>query len=231
MVVALLTFQGYISQTSGRQLYQVERVILQSSESTTHYFPTHLFRDYFLLSTCPLLGAHFLAVSCYKHMRLSQRLRYLNASMLTWGRQVYTISGIEHYPTVPKPCNSSLCTRFSIRANLILESDEEASKELKLFKLAGGGAVCDVTTLGIRTKPEVLPRVSQETGLKIITGTGFYVGTSLSEETQSMSIPEVIFAGTIILPHTVINNIMTWPHWKLKCSPQSSTSSYLLSFE
>ena len=52
--------------------------------------------------------------------------------------------------------------------------------------------MCDVTTLGIRTKPEALPRISQETGLKIITGTGFYVGAFLSEEIQLMSIPEVI---------------------------------------
>ena len=99
---------------------------------------------------------------------------------------------VEPYPTIPTSCDCSLCTRFSVRANLTLENEEEASKELKFFKLAGGGAVCDVTTLGIRTKPEALPRISQETGLKIITGTGFYVGAFLSEEIQLMSIPEVI---------------------------------------
>ena len=37
----------------------------ESSESTAHYFPTHLLSDYFLLS------AYFLAVSCYKCMRLT----------------------------------------------------------------------------------------------------------------------------------------------------------------
>ena len=37
----------------------------RSSESTTHYFPTHLLSDYFLLS------AYFLGVSCYKCMHLT----------------------------------------------------------------------------------------------------------------------------------------------------------------
>ena len=117
---------------------------------------------------------------------------------------------MEPYPTIPKSCDCSLCTRFSIRANLTLKNEEEASKELKLFKLAGGGTVCDVTTLGIRTKPEVLPRISQETGLKIITGTGFYVGAFLSEEIRLMSIPEVIIKGTTFLLHLVIMNIITF---------------------
>ena len=42
-----------------------------SSESSAHYFPTHLLSDYFLLSACPLLSAYFLFVSCYKHTRLT----------------------------------------------------------------------------------------------------------------------------------------------------------------
>ena len=42
-----------------------------SSESTAHYFPTHLLSDNFLLSTCPLLSAYFLGISCYKRMRLT----------------------------------------------------------------------------------------------------------------------------------------------------------------
>ena len=43
----------------------------RSSESTAHYFPTHLLNDYFLLSACPLLSTHFIAVSCYERMRLT----------------------------------------------------------------------------------------------------------------------------------------------------------------
>ena len=42
-----------------------------SSESTAHYFPTHLLSNCFFLSACPLLSAYFLAVSCYKRMCLT----------------------------------------------------------------------------------------------------------------------------------------------------------------
>ena len=52
-------------------LCQVERAIYESSGSTAHYLSTHLLSDYFLLSTCPLLSAYFLAVSCYKCMCLT----------------------------------------------------------------------------------------------------------------------------------------------------------------
>ena len=37
-----------------------------SSESTAHYFHTRILSNYFLLNARPLLGAYFLAVSCYK---------------------------------------------------------------------------------------------------------------------------------------------------------------------
>ena len=40
--------------------------------------------------------------------------------------------------------------RYSVRANVILDSAMEAISELKVFKQAGGGTVCDVTITGIR---------------------------------------------------------------------------------
>ena len=41
-------------------------------------------------------------------------------------------------------------SRYSVSANLSLESEEDISSELQLFKQAGGGTVCDVTCIGIR---------------------------------------------------------------------------------
>ena len=91
MVVALLPFQGWylsnkqlpdllVNVTATNDALQSTCLTLchvlkerfyGSSESITHYFPTHLLSDYFLLSACLLLSAYFLAVSCYKRMCLT----------------------------------------------------------------------------------------------------------------------------------------------------------------
>ena len=41
--------------------------------------------------------------------------------------------------------------RYSVKANLKLEDPEELTSELKLYKRAGGGTVCDVTITGLRS--------------------------------------------------------------------------------
>jgi len=91
--------------------------------------------------------------------------------------------------------------RYSVRANLVLDSEEEAIEELKLLKKAGGASVCDVTSLGIRTKPHILPRISQATGLNIITGTGFYVDASLTADIRNMTLWEVCSVQVCKLIH------------------------------
>lgn len=89
---------------------------------------------------------------------------------------------------------------YSVRANLVLDSEEEAIEELKLLRKAGGASVCDVTSLGIRTKPEALPRISQATGLNVITGTGFYVDASLTADIKDMTLYEVLLVYPMHLP-------------------------------
>ena len=60
--------------------------------------------------------------------------------------------------------------------------------ELQLFKQAGGDTLCDLyDSCGPRLKPASLPRLSQESGVKIVCGTGYYVDSFLSEEVKMMS--------------------------------------------
>ncbi len=83
-------------------------------------------------------------------------------------------------------CGLSPLTRYSVRSNLTLDSVEDAISELKLYKAAGGSTVCDVTCVGIRLadfRPKDLQRISRETGVNILVGTGFYVDSFVTEET------------------------------------------------
>ena len=87
--------------------------------------------------------------------------------------------------------------RYSARKNLVLDSVSEAVSELKLFHQAGGGTICDVTTVGIRCHPESLPQISRESGVNIVMGSGYYVGSYLPpEDVKLMTSNEVRSCST-----------------------------------
>ena len=61
--------------------------------------------------------------------------------------------------------------------NLIMTDESEATQEAMRYKLAGGATMVDATTLGIGRDPLALARIARATGLTIIMGTGYYVGS------------------------------------------------------
>ena len=91
------------------------------------------------------------------------------------------------------------CHRYSAKKNLVLDSVSDAVSELKLFQQAGGGTVCDVTITGIRHKPEALPQISRESGVNIVTGTGYYIDAFLTEDVKLLTAHEVSIKLTCIL--------------------------------
>ena len=80
-----------------------------------------------------------------------------------------------------------------MKKNLVLDSISDAVSELKLFQQAGGGTICDVTITGIRNKPQALPQISRESGVNIVTGTGYYIDAFLPEDVKLLSTHEVEF--------------------------------------
>ena len=64
---------------------------------------------------------------------------------------------------------------YSSYFNLLLDDVDLATDEVRLFKQAGGGAIVDVTTIGIGRDPAGLARVSSGSGVPIVMGAGFYV--------------------------------------------------------
>lgn len=64
---------------------------------------------------------------------------------------------------------------YALKDNLFYSDFETQKKELMYFKNAGGCTVVDATSRGIDRRPEDLKRMSEETGLNIIMGAGYYV--------------------------------------------------------
>jgi predicted metal-dependent phosphotriesterase family hydrolase len=58
--------------------------------------------------------------------------------------------------------------------NNILDDENLAIQELRLYKEAGGTTLVDCTSIGLGRNPEALRRISEATGVNIIMGTGWY---------------------------------------------------------
>ena len=85
---------------------------------------------------------------------------------------------------------------------MTLDSDDDAIEELKLFKQAGGGTVCDLTVRGIRQdRISCLKPVAESAGVHIIFGAGFYEDKFLTDEDMNLSADD--------LKQTVVDEIVT----------------------
>ena len=67
---------------------------------------------------------------------------------------------------------------YLILDNAIMDETDTAIEEMKLFKAAGGGTVVDATLDAIGRDPLALRRISEESGVNIVMGSGFYVAAA-----------------------------------------------------
>jgi phosphotriesterase-related protein len=78
-----------------------------------------------------------------------------------------------------------------IADNYVLADEELAVHELAAFKSAGGGAVLDVTSIGLKRDPLAVRRVAQRTGLHIVLGTGYYQRVYHPDDMDSRSVDDL----------------------------------------
>ncbi len=80
---------------------------------------------------------------------------------------------------------------YAIKDNLFLLDYETQKKEITFFRDAGGKTVVDASLPGIGRDAEALKRISEETGLNVIMGTGYYVGDTHPAYLKTMTDREV----------------------------------------
>ena len=90
---------------------------------------------------------------------------------------------------------------YALKDNLLLTDKEVQTYEIGLFKKAGGNTVVDASLPGIGRDPVALKEIAEKTGLNIIMGTGYYVGSSHPEKLKDMTEEEI--AQTMIDELTV----------------------------
>ena len=77
---------------------------------------------------------------------------------------------------------------MAVRDNAILDDVQEMADELLAFKRLGGGAIAEMSTIGLKGDPAGLRELSRLSGVHIIAGTGFYLQETLDPETAALDV-------------------------------------------
>jgi phosphotriesterase-related protein len=77
------------------------------------------------------------------------------------------------------------------QANMLLDDDTLAVRELDRFREAGGRTIVELTVGGLRPKPARLAAIATEAGISIIMGAGYYVDAYLTDEIRHAEIDEL----------------------------------------
>ena len=80
---------------------------------------------------------------------------------------------------------------YALKDNLKMEDYDIQKKEILRFARAGGSTMVDATMPGIGRDPEKLARISRETGINVIMGTGYYVSSTHPSALASMTEEEI----------------------------------------
>ena len=80
---------------------------------------------------------------------------------------------------------------YALKDNLRMDDFETQKREILRFKKAGGKTIVDATMPGIGRDAKKLKAISEETGLNIIMGTGYYVYSTHPEKLKQMSEEEI----------------------------------------
>ena len=75
--------------------------------------------------------------------------------------------------------------------NIILDEYEKAVDELISFREFGGNTIVELSTIGLNPEPKKLSKISQETGVNIVLGTGHYTDDYLDEYSLNYSVEDL----------------------------------------
>jgi phosphotriesterase-related protein len=71
--------------------------------------------------------------------------------------------------------------------NVELKDEELAVTELKRFVAAGGHSIVDPTNIGLGRDPKALARIARLTGMHVVMGAGYYIGSTHPDNMDSLS--------------------------------------------
>jgi phosphotriesterase-related protein len=117
----------------------------------------------------------------HEHLLCDSSFRFTEPEKASHRALAYAPISIENLEWIKRNQNRCL-------DNLRLLDEELAIAELLPFKKEGGGTVVDMGNIGLRRDPAGLARISRASGVNIIMGAGYYVGSSHPPELASKTV-------------------------------------------
>lgn len=77
-----------------------------------------------------------------------------------------------------------------LRENVALDDEEHMAGELADYRETGGAAILDVTAAGLRVDVQGVKRLSERTGVHIVTSTGFYIEPSWPDHVRDWTVDQ-----------------------------------------
>jgi len=77
---------------------------------------------------------------------------------------------------------------YHFKDNLNLTDYDAILYDLKDYKNLGGGTICEVSTVGLSRDPKFCAKLSEESGVNVIMGTGYYVDAAQTNDTKTSSV-------------------------------------------
>ena len=103
-----------------------------------------------------------------------------------WDLSLYLPEHPDPTPICPEIYGELKYHLWDYSDNVVQQDPALAVRELRWFKEAGGGTICDNSCHGLSADPVMIRRVSEETGVPVILGTGCYFAQLLPAELQEM---------------------------------------------
>ncbi len=75
--------------------------------------------------------------------------------------------------------------------SVIIDDEDVAAAELRLYAAAGGGTVCDPTNIGLGRNPMALRRISDASGVHVVMGAGWYRESAYPADLDRRSTDEI----------------------------------------
>ena len=132
----------------------------------------------------------------HEHLLLDMRVWFVEPKSGREIHQAYEPVSLENLGWVRYNYSSNL-------DNLQFTDERVAVDELEFYKSAGGNSVVDLTSIGLGRSPLALRRISQETGINVVMGTGYYVQPDDSREATGSTPTEDEMTERIVRDITV----------------------------
>lgn len=132
----------------------------------------------------PVSGAELGIVAPHEHI-------FIDMSVFFQEPEEVGMKNMAHGPVTMEKLGILKRNPFAVLDNVRMTDYETQREEVNRFHAAGGRTVVDVSTIGLGRDVDYLRRISVDTGLQVVCGTGYYVEGAQTAAALELSVEEM----------------------------------------